>query len=156
MSRRSKAQRKLPEADPIYNSRLVTLLVSRILKSGKKSLAQKIVYGALELISTKTEENPVLVLEKAVKNVTPRVEVKARRVGGSTYQVPIEIRAYRGTNISLSWITEFARARSGKSMSMKLSNELIDSAKETGNSIRRKEQTHKMADANKAYAHFRY
>jgi small subunit ribosomal protein S7 len=126
------------------------------LKSGKKSLAQKIVYGALELISTKTEENPVLVLEKAVKNVTPRVEVKARRVGGSTYQVPIEIRAYRGTNISLSWITEFARARSGKSMSMKLSNELIDAAKETGNSIRRKEQTHKMADANKAYAHFRY
>jgi small subunit ribosomal protein S7 len=156
MSRRSKAQRKLPEPDPIYNSRLVTLLVSRILKSGKKSLAQKIVYGALELISTKTEENPVLVLEKAVKNVTPRVEVKARRVGGSTYQVPIEIRAYRGTNISLSWITEFARARSGKSMSMKLSNELIDAAKETGNSIRRKEQTHKMADANKAYAHFRY
>lgn len=156
MSRRSKAQRKLPEADPIYNSRLVTLLVSRILKSGKKSLAQKIVYDALELISTKTEENPVLVLEKAVKNVTPRVEVKARRVGGSTYQVPIEIRAYRGTNISLSWITEFARARSGKSMSMKLSNELIDAAKETGNSIRRKEQTHKMADANKAYAHFRY
>ena len=156
MSRRSKAQRKLPEADPIYNSRLVTLLVSRILKSGKKSLAQKIVYDALELISTKTEENPVLVLEKAVKNVTPRVEVKARRVGGSTYQVPIEIRAYRGTNISLSWITEFARARSGKSMAMKLSNELIDAAKETGNSIRRKEQTHKMADANKAYAHFRY
>jgi small subunit ribosomal protein S7 len=156
MSRRSKAQRKLPEPDPIYNSRLVTLLVSRILKSGKKSLAQKIVYGALELISTKTEENPVLVLEKAVKNVTPRVEVKARRVGGSTYQIPIEIRAYRGTNISLSWITEFARARSGKSMSMKLSNELIDAAKETGNSIRRKEQTHKMADANKAYAHFRY
>ena len=105
MSRRSKAQPKLPEPDPIYNSRLVTLLVSRILKSGKKSLAQKIVYGALELISTKTEENPVLVLEKAVKNVTTRVEVKARRVGGSTYQVPIEIRAYRGTNISLSWIT---------------------------------------------------
>ena len=156
MSRRSKAQRKLPEPDPIYNSRLVTLLVSRILKSGKKSLAQKIVYDALELISTKTEENPVLVLEKAVKNVTPRVEVKARRVGGSTYQVPIEIRAYRGTNISLSWITEFERARSGKSMDMKLSNELIDAAKETGNSIRRKEQTHKMADANKAYAHFRY
>jgi len=156
MSRRSRAQRKLAEADPIYNSRLVTLLVSRILQSGKKSLAQKIVYDALELISTKTEENPVLVLEKAVKNVTPQVEVKARRVGGSTYQVPIEIRAYRGTNISLKWITEFARARSGKSMAMKLSNEIIDAAKETGNSIRRKEQTHKMAEANKAFAHFRY
>jgi small subunit ribosomal protein S7 len=132
------------------------LLVSRILQSGKKSLAQKIVYNALEIISTKTEENPVLVLEKAVKNVTPRVEVKARRVGGSTYQVPIEIRAYRGTNVSLKWITEFARARSGKSMSIKLSNEILDAAKEMGNSIRRKEQTHKMADANKAFAHFRY
>jgi len=154
MSRRSRAQRKLAEADPIYNSRLVTLLVSRVLQAGKKSLAQKIVYGALEIISTKTEENPVLLLEKAVKNVTPRVEVKARRVGGSTYQVPIEIRAYRGTNISLKWITEFARTRSGKSMSMKLANEILDAAKETGNSIRRKEQTHKMADANKAFAHF--
>ena len=156
MSRRSRAQRTLAEPDPIYNSRLVTLLVSRILQSGKKSIAQKIVYNALEIISTKTEENPVLVLEKAVKNVTPRAEVKARRVGGSTYQVPIEIRAYRGTNISLKWITEFARARSGKSMAIKLSNEIIDAAKETGNSVRRKEQTHKMADANKAFAHFRY
>ena len=156
MSRRSRAQRKLADPDPIYSSRLVTLLVSRVLQAGKKSLAQKIVYGALEIISTKTEESPVLLLEKAVKNVTPRVEVKARRVGGSTYQVPIEIRAYRGTNISLKWITEFARARSGKSMAMKLANEILDAAKETGNSIRRKEQTHKMADANKAFAHFRW
>jgi len=156
MSRRSRAQRKLAEPDPIYNSRLVTLLVSRILQSGKKSLAQKIVYNALEIISSKTEENPVLVLEKAVKNVTPQVEVKAKRVRGSTYQVPIKIRAYRGTNISLKWMTEFARARSGKSMAIKLSNEIIDAAKETGNSVRKKEQTHKMADANKAFAHFGY
>jgi|TARA_B100000282_G_scaffold278689_1_gene238485 small subunit ribosomal protein S7 len=156
MSRRSRAQRKLAEPDPIYNSRLVTLLISRILKSGKKSLAQKIVYNALDLISTKSEENPVLVLEKAVKNVTPQVEVKSRRVGGSTYQVPIEIRAYRGINISLKWITEYARLRSGKSMAMKLSNEIMDAAKEAGSSIRRKEQTHKMAEANKAFAHFRY
>ena len=156
MSRRSRATRKLADPDPIYNSRLVTLLVSRVLQAGKKSLAQKIVYAALEIISKKTEENPVLLLEKAVKNVTPKAEVKARRVGGSTYQVPIEIRAYRGTNISLKWITEFARARSGKSMAIKLSNEILDAAKETGNSIRKKEQTHKMADANKAFAHFRY
>ena len=156
MSRRSRAQRKLAEPDHIYNSRLVTLLISRVLQAGKKSLAQKIVYGALEAISKKTEENPVLLLEKAVKNVTPRVEVKARRVGGSTYQVPIEIRAYRGTNVALKWITEFARTRSGKSMAIKLSNEILDASKETGNSIRRKEQTHKMADANKAFAHFRY
>jgi small subunit ribosomal protein S7 len=156
MSRRSKAQRIIAEPDPIYNSRLVTLLISRILLSGKKSLAQKIVYSALELISSKTEENPVLVLEKAVKNVTPQVEVKARRVGGSTYQVPIEIRAYRGTNVSLKWITEFARTRSGRTMASKLSNEILDAAKDTGNSIRRKEQTHKMAEANKAFAHFKY
>jgi len=156
MSRRNRAQRTLVQPDPIYNSRLVTLLVSRILQSGKKSLAQRIVYKSLEIISSKTEENPILVLEKAVKNVTPQVEVKARRVGGSTYQVPIEIRAYRGTNVSLKWITEFARARSGKTMSMKLANEIIDAAKETGNSIRKKEQTHKMAEANKAFAHFRY
>lgn len=156
MSRRNRSQRVLPQPDPVYNSRLVTLLVSRILKSGKKSLAQKIVYQALDIISVKTEENPILVLEKAVKNVTPYVEVKARRVGGSTYQVPIEIRAYRGTNISLKWLTEFARERSGKSMASKLANELMDAEKETGNSIRRKEQTHKMAEANKAFAHFRY
>ena len=156
MSRRSRAQRTLAEPDAIYNSRLVTLLISRVLQSGKKSIAQKIVYNALEIISTKSGENPVLVLEKAVKNATPQVEVKARRVGGSTYQVPIEIRAYKGTNVSLKWITEFARARSGKSMAVKLSNEIIDAAKETGNSVRKKEQTHKMADANKAFAHFRY
>jgi len=156
MSRRSRAQRTVAEPDPIYSSRLVTLLISRILKSGKKSLAQKIVYEALEIISTKTDDNPILVLEKATKNVIPQAEVKARRVGGSTYQVPIEIRAYRGTNIALKWIAEFARTRSGKNMSIKLSNEIIDAAKETGNSVRRKEQTHKMADANKAFAHFRY
>ena len=156
MSRRNRAKRILVQPDPIYGSRLVNLLIARILQSGKKSVAQRVVYTALEIITSKTEENPILILEKAVKNVTPQVEVKARRVGGSTYQVPIEIRAYRGTNVSLKWITEFARQRSGKTMAMKLSNEIIDAAKETGNSIRRKEQTHKMADANKAFAHFRY
>lgn len=119
-------------------------------------MAQRIVYKALELVSAKTDENPILVLERAVKNVTPQVEVKSRRVGGSTYQVPIEIRAYRGTNVSLKWITEYARERSGKNMALKLSNEILDAARESGNSVRRKEQTHKMADANKAFAHFRY
>ena len=136
MSRRNRAKRVLVEPDPIYGSRLVNLLIARILQSGKKSVAQKIVYTALEIITSKTEENPVLVLEKAVKNVTPQVEVKARRVGGSTYQVPIEIRAYRGTNISLRWINESATARSGKSMAFKLANELIDASKESGNAIR--------------------
>ena len=98
MSRRNRAKRTLVQPDPIYGSRLVNLLIARILKSGKKSIAQKVVYAALEIISTKTEENPIFILEKAVKNVTPQVEVKARRVGGSTYQVPIEIRAYRGNS----------------------------------------------------------
>ena len=156
MSRRNRAQRILAQPDPIYNSRLVTLLVARILKSGKKSLAQRIVYQSLEIISAKTEENPVLVLEKAVKNVTPQVEVKARRVGGSTYQVPIEIRAYRGTNVSLRWINEAAKLRSGKTMASKLANELIDASKESGNAIKKREQTHRMAEANKSFAHFRY
>lgn len=155
MSRRNRAQRTIAQPDPTYNSRLVTMLVSRILQSGKKSLSQRIVYKALKIIKKKTKENPILVLEKAVKNVTPQVGVKARRVRGSTYQIPIAIRAYRGTNISLKWITEFARARSGKSMSGKLANELIDAAKKAGNAIRRKEQTYKMAKANKAFAHFR-
>jgi small subunit ribosomal protein S7 len=156
MSRRSKSKRILVQPDPIYNSRLVTLLIVRVLKSGKKSVAQKIVYKALEIISERSEENSILLLEKAVKNVTPQVEVKARRVGGSTYQVPIEIRAYRGTNISLKWITEFAKARSGKGMAFKLANEILDASKEGGGAIRKKEQTHKMAEANKAFAHFRY
>jgi small subunit ribosomal protein S7 len=156
MSRRNKAQRALVQPDPFYNSRLVTLLVSRILKSGKKSIAQAIVYNSLEIISEKTEENPVLVLEKAVKNVTPQVEVKSRRVGGSTFQVPIEIRAYRGTNIALQWIKESAKGRSGKSMSFKLANEILDAVKDNGNAIKKKEQMHKMAEANKAFAHYRY
>ena len=156
MSRRNKAQRALVQPDPVYNSRLVTLLVSRVLKSGKKSIAQAIVYNSLEIISEKTEENPVLVLEKAVKNVTPQVEVKSRRVGGSTFQVPIEIRAYRGTNIDLQWIKESAKGRSGKSMSFKLANEILDAVKDNGNAIKKKEQMHKMAEANKAFAHYRY
>jgi small subunit ribosomal protein S7 len=156
MSRRSKSKRILVQPDPIYNSRLVTLLIARVLKSGKKSVAQKIVYSSLEILSEKSEENPIFLLEKAVKNVTPQVEVKARRVGGSTYQVPIEIRAYRGTNISLKWLIEFAKSRSGRGMAFKLANEILDASKEGGGAIRKKEQTHKMAEANKAFAHFRY
>ena len=156
MSRRSKAKRVLLEPDPVYNSRLVSLLVARVLKSGKKTLAERIVYQALDIILEKTKENPVILLEKAVKNVTPQVEVKSRRVGGSTYQVPIEIRPYRGTNISLKWIIDFAKNRPGYGMSNKLANELIDAARENGGAIRKKDQVHKMAEANKAFAHFRY
>ena len=156
MSRRSKSKSDLAKPDPIYNSRLVTLLIIRVLRSGKKSIAQKIVYKALEIISEKTDESPVLLLEKAVKTVTPQVEVKSRRVGGSTYQVPIEVRAYRGTNIALKLIVEFARLRSGRGMAFKLANEILDASKEVGGAVRSKEQVHKIADANKAFAHFRY
>ena len=156
MSRRSQSKRVLLEPDPVYNSRLVSLLVARVLKSGKKTLAERIVYQALDIILEKTKENPVILLEKAVKNVTPQVEVKSRRVGGSTYQVPIEIRPYRGTNISLKWIIDFAKNRPGYGMSNKLANELIDAARENGGAMRKKDQVHKMAEANKAFAHFRY
>ena len=156
MSRRKRSTKRFPQPDQVYNSYLVNLLMLRILKSGKKSVAQRIVYTAFDLLQQKTNLDALILLEKAVKNVTPQVEVKARRVGGSTYQVPIEIRAYRGTNISLRWINEAAKLRSGKSMAQKLANEMIDASKESGNAIKKKEQMHKMAEANKAFAHFRY
>jgi small subunit ribosomal protein S7 len=156
MSRRSQSKKSLLQPDPVYNSRLVSLLVALVLKSGKKTLAERIVYKSLDIVLEKTNENPIILLEKAVKNVTPQVEVKSRRVGGSTYQVPIEIRSYRGTNISLKWIIEFAKNRPGYGMHNKLANELIDAARENGGAIRKKDQVHKMAEANKAFAHFRY
>ncbi len=156
MSRRTTAKKRLALPDPIYNSRLVTMLTVRILQEGKKNLAQRIIYEALELIKEKTGEEPLQVLETAVRKVTPLVEVKAKRIGGSTYQVPMEVRAFRGTNLALRWITKFSRERSGKNMSVKLANELMDSANETGNSIRKREETHRMAEANKAFAHYRW
>jgi small subunit ribosomal protein S7 len=132
------------------------MLTVRILQKGKKQLAQKIIYQALDIIKERTGEEPLSVLETAVRKVTPLVEVKARRIGGSTYQVPMEVRAFRGTNLALRWITRFSKQRSGKTMAMKLANELIDSANETGNSIRKREEVHRMAEANKAFAHYRF
>lgn len=156
MSRRTTAKKRLAVPDPIYNSRLVSMLTVRILQQGKKHLAQRIIYQALEIIKEKTGDEPLNVLETAVRKVTPLVEVKAKRIGGSTYQVPMEVRAFRGTNLALRWITKFSRERSGKSMSIKLANELMDSANETGNAIRKREETHRMAEANKAFAHYRF
>ena len=156
MSRRTTAKKRLALPDPIYNSRLVTMLTVRILQEGKKNLAQRIIYDALVLITEKTGEEPLQILETAIRKVTPLVEVKAKRIGGSTYQVPMEVRAFRGTNLALRWITKFSRERSGKNMSIKLANELMDSANETGNSIRKREETHRMAEANKAFAHYRF
>jgi len=156
MSRRNTAKKREIAPDPLYNSRLVSMLTMRILKHGKKSLAQKIIYNALDIIKERMSINPLEILEKAVRNATPLVEVKARRVGGSTYQVPIEIRAYRGTNLALRWITLFAKKRSGKNMATKLANEILDAFNENGNTVRKREETHRMAEANKAFAHYRY
>lgn len=156
MSRRNIAKKRPIKPDPIYKSRLISLLIVRILKNGKKGLAQKIIYEALEIIKTRTTKDPLEILEKAIRNTTPLVEVKARRVGGSTYQVPMEVRAYRGTNLALRWITKFAIERTGTTMSIRLANEIIDASNENGNSIRKKEETHRMAEANKAFAHYRY
>lgn len=156
MSRRSKSKKRLVPVDPIYNSRLVSMFIVRILQEGKKSLAQRIVYQALEHIRTVTNANPLIVLEKAVRNVAPVVEVKARRIGGSTYQVPVELDVLRGINLAVNWITKSARERSGKDMVRKLANELIDASKQAGNAVKKREQTHRMAEANKAFSHYKY
>ena len=156
MSRRNVAKKRFPEADPIYNSYLVSLLITRILKSGKKTLAQNIVISAFEIIRTKTNQDPLLVFEKAIKNASPVVEVKARRIGGSTYQVPVEVSGFRATNLSLRWLIQYARQRVGRTMAIKLASEIIDTANEIGNTVKKKEETHRMAEANKAFAHFRY
>ena len=123
--------------------------------STKKRLAKRIVYKAFEFIEVKTNQNPILILEKAIRNISPRVQLKAKRVGGATYQVPTLLNKYRSTNIAVRWIVEFSRKRTGKGMSLKLANELLEAAKGLGNSIKKKEETHKMAEANKAFAQFR-
>jgi small subunit ribosomal protein S7 len=156
MSRRNIAKKRFPKADPVYNSYLVSLLVSRILKSGKKNLAQNIVTGAFDIIKSKTNEDPLVIFEKAIRNASPVVEVKARRIGGSTYQVPIEVSSFRATNLALRWIIDYSKQRVGRTMSIKLASEIIDTANDIGNTVKKKEETHKMADANKAFAHFRY
>lgn len=156
MSRRNTAKKRLITPDSLYSSKLISMLIARVLKNGKKSLATKIIYRTLEIVQEKSTNEPLHILEKAVRNATPLIEVKARRVGGSTYQVPIEVRAYRGTNLALRWITKFAKERSGKNMAIKLAHEIIDAANENGNTIRKREETHKMAEANKAFAHYRY
>ncbi|NJN60631.1 MAG: 30S ribosomal protein S7 [Oscillatoriales cyanobacterium] len=156
MSRRQKAQKRVIPADPVYGSRLVTMMTRRIMYSGKKSLAASIVYGAMAAIKERTGEEPLEQFETAIRNATPLVEVKARRVGGATYQVPMEVRSERGTALALRWLIAASRQRSGRTMAMKLANELMDAANETGNAIRKREETHRMAEANKAFAHYRY
>jgi small subunit ribosomal protein S7 len=156
MSRRTVIQRRPIQPDPTYNSRLVTMMVARLMQSGKRSLAFRIVYDAFKLIEERTGTDPLEVFERAVKNATPLVEVKARRVGGATYQVPMEVRSDRGTALALRWLSQYSRQRSGRTMAGKLANELMDAANETGSTIRKREETHRMAEANKAFAHYRY
>lgn len=156
MSRRSNTKKRPVPPDPLYNSCLVNMTIRRVMRSGKKSLAARIVYDALKTVGERTGNEPLEVFEKAVRNATPLVEVKARRVGGATYQVPMEVRSGRGTALALRWLIHFARSRGGRNMESKLANEILDAANETGGTIKKREETHRMAEANKAFAHYRY
>ena len=155
MSRRGTAEKKTAKFDPIYRNRVVNMLVNRILKHGKKSLAYKILYRAIKKIQQKTETNPLYVLRQAICRVTPDIAVKARRVRGSTHQVPIEIGPRQGRVLAIRWLLGASRKRSGQNMAFKLSSELVDAAKGKGGAIRKKEETHRMAEANRTFAHFR-
>ena len=143
-------------ADPVYNSPVVTALINRVLLHGKRSTAESIVYNALEGTRAKTQVDPLITLKRALDNIKPAVEVRSRRVGGATYQVPIEVKASRSSTLALRWLVDYSRDRREKSMSERLQNELIDAANGLGAAVKRREDTHKMAEANKAFAHYRW
>ncbi len=154
--RRRKAEKRDVQPDPIFEDKLITRFVNNLMKDGKKNVARKIVYQAFELIEERTGEAGVEVFRSALQNSTPVVEVKSRRVGGATYQVPVEVRQERGTALGMRWLIRAARSRNDKSMSLRLSRELIDASKNEGGAVRKKDETHRMAEANKAFAHFRF
>jgi small subunit ribosomal protein S7 len=156
MSRRNISKKNFPTPDVVYGNLLVSLLIVRIIKKGKKKLAQKIVKSAFKIIEARTGNDSIKIFEKAVKNVTPIIEVKPFRVGGSTYQVPVEVLGFRGITLSLKWLIKAALNRSGKTFALKLANEFIDASNSIGGAIRKREETHKTAEANKAFSHFRY
>ena len=156
MSRRHRAKKRVVSPDPTYDSRLVHMLVNRVMKAGKKSLAYRIVYQTMEQLANKTQQDPVQVLENAIKNVRPLVEVKAQRVGGSAYQVPLEVNTERGTVLAIQWILSAARNRSGANSIAKLMNELLDASNKTGGAMKKRSEIHRMAEANKAFAKFRF
>ena len=156
MPRKGPAPKRPLINDPVYGSPLVTQLVNKVLLSGKRSLAESIVYGALEGCREKTGTDPVVTLKRALDNVKPTLEVRSRRVGGATYQVPVEVRATRSTTLGLRWIVNFSKARREKTMVERLTNELLDASNNTGAAVKRREDTHKMAEANKAFAHYRW
>jgi len=156
MPRKGPAKKREIMPDPVYGSRLLSRLINRVLMDGKKGVAEKIVYGALEIIEQKSSHSGIEVFEEAMKNVMPMIEVKARRVGGSTYQVPVEVRTDRKVSLAMRWIVTYSRRRGGHTMTEKLAAELLDAANNTGASIKKKEDGHKMAEANKAFAHYRW
>ncbi len=156
MPRRGNIAKRDVLPDPIYNSKLVSKLINSIMYDGKKGVAQKIVYDAFEIVKVKTGKEPLEVYEQAMENIMPVLEVKARRVGGSNYQVPMEVRPDRRIALGLRWLTLFARKRSEKTMKERLANEILDAVNNQGGAVKKKEDTHKMAEANKAFAHFKW
>ena len=156
MSRKGPAKKHELLPDPIYGSLVVAQLINKILRDGKKAIAEDIVYTALDQIKTKTDQEPVSVLKRALDNIRPSLEVRSRRVGGATYQVPVEVKPNRANTLSLRWLTDFSRVRREKTMSERLANEILDASNGLGASVKRREDTHKMAEANKAFAHYRW
>ncbi|MCH1512035.1 MAG: 30S ribosomal protein S7 [Acidimicrobiales bacterium] len=156
MSRKGPATRRYLQPDPIYKSTLVTQLVNKILQQGKRSVAERIVYDALKTMEEKTGSDPIETLKRAIENIRPQLEVRSRRVGGATYQVPVEVRPRRSTTLAIRWIVSFARGRRERTMAERLANELLDASNGIGATVKRREDTHKMAEANKAFAHYRW
>lgn len=156
MPRRGNVPKREVLPDPIYGSILVTKLVNSVMLDGKKGVAQKVVYSAFDLIKEKTEKDPLEVFTQALENIMPSLEVKGRRVGGATYQVPMEVRPVRRQTLGLRWLTTFARKRSERTMAERMAGELMDAANNTGSAVKKREETHKSAEANKAFAHFRW
>ena len=154
--RKRRATKRDVLADPIYNSKVVTKLVNHIMKDGKKGTAQNIIYDAFDIVKEKTGEEAMVVFEKAMNNIKPALEVKSRRVGGANYSVPVEVRADRAQALALRWLVNASRSRSGKSMAEKLASEIIDASNQTGAAYKKKDDTHRMAEANKAFAHYRW
>mgnify|MGYP001554848902 CR=1 FL=1 len=156
MPRRREVIKREITPDPKYGDVLLARFINYLMRRGKKSTAERIIYGTFEQIESKMHTDPLAMFRRALENIRPRIEVKSRRVGGATYQVPVEVRPERASSLAMRWLSDFARKRSGKSMREKLANEIIDAANERGESVKKREDTHRMAEANKAFAHYRW
>ena len=156
MSRRRTQKKRIVMPDPVYDSRLVELIVRQLMRQGKKSLAYRIMYSSMNQLATSTQQDPLIIIEQAIRNATPLLEVKARRIGGSTYQVPLEVTPERGTALAIRWILIACRSKSGRTMSNRLTTELLEASKNSGSAIRKRDEVHKMAEANRAFAKYRF